>query len=81
MHPSAREGMLTLRAEGRYLSDSGAVADPRPRGDEFLYTDEDGEKKRANHVFAVGAASQRELGGPSAVVRNGLLEYLVGAQW
>jgi hypothetical protein len=56
VNPDGREGMLTLRGEGRYLSDSGAIVDPRPRGDEFIYTDEDGEKKRANHVFGAGAA-------------------------
>lgn len=56
LHPDGREGALTLRGEGRYLSNTGEVVDPSPRGDEFIYTDEDGEKKRANHVFAVGAA-------------------------
>lgn len=56
LHPDGREGALTLRGEGRYLSNTGEVVDPSPNGDEFIYTDEDGEKKRANHVFAVGAA-------------------------
>ena len=56
VHPDGREGVLTVRGEGRYLSDTGEVVDPRSRGDEFAYTDEDGEKKRTNHVFLVGAA-------------------------
>ncbi len=55
IHPDGRPGALTVRGEGRYLSNSGEVVDPRPRGDEFVYTDDDGEKKRSNHVFAVGA--------------------------
>jgi hypothetical protein len=28
-----REGVLTVRGEGRYLSDTGEVVDPRSRGD------------------------------------------------
>ena len=56
VHPDGRAGVLTVRGEGRYLSDTGEVEDTRPRGDEFIYTDEDGEKKRTNHVLAAGAA-------------------------
>ena len=56
VHPDGRPGTLTMRGEGRYISRSGQVVNPQPRGDEFAYTDDDGEKKRSNHVFLVGSA-------------------------
>ncbi len=56
LHQDGRDGLLTVRGEGRYLSDTGEVADMRQRGDEFIYTDETGEKKKANQVIMVGAA-------------------------
>lgn len=56
LHPDGRDGQLIVRGEGRYVSETGAFADIRQRGDEFVYTDETGEKKRANQVIMVGAA-------------------------
>jgi hypothetical protein len=56
VHPDGRQGTLTMRGEGRYISQSGEVVDPQPRGDEFVYTDDDGEKKRSNHVLLAGTA-------------------------
>jgi hypothetical protein len=56
IHPDGRQGALTMRGEGRYISRSGELVDPQPRGDEFAYTDDDGQKKRSNHVMLAGTA-------------------------
>jgi hypothetical protein len=56
VHPDGRDGVLVVQGEGRYLSDTGTVLDPRERGDEFTYADADGEQQRKRHVFAVGNA-------------------------
>lgn len=56
LHPDGRDGQLAVRGEGRYVSGTGEVADIRQRGDEFTYTDDTGEQKKANKVLMVGAA-------------------------
>ncbi len=54
LHPDGRNGQLTVRGDGRYVSETGEVAEIRQRGDEFTYTDDTGEKKKANLVALAG---------------------------
>lgn len=55
VHPDDRVGTLIARGEATYCPATDEVADLQARGEEFHYSDVDGQRKSTNAIIAVGS--------------------------